>query len=136
MNLHYAAGFFDGEGCVHIARNVRVVISGCFKPGLLDKFAARWGGRVVLARWSDASRSRPGVRWEITGQKAAAFLTDVLPYLVERRDQARLALKLHVIKRRLNVRGGKGYTQAQRDVFASISKEVRRLKKIHHDYGL
>lgn len=135
MNDAYAAGFFDGEGCVHIARNIRVILSGCFRPGLLDGFAERWGGRVTRAVWSQSSR-RPGVRWEITGLKAAAFLKDVCPYLIEKRDQATLALEYQGLKASLNVRGGKGYSPAEREQFLAIEARIRAMKKPVHDYAL
>ncbi len=133
MELAYFAGFFDGEGCVHIARNIRVVISGCFHPGLLEQFSDKWGGRVTLSSWS-GKNCRPGVRWEITGTKAGQFLDDVLPYLYEKQEQARLALQYQARKRALAIRGGKGYSAVQRSEFADMEFQIRQMKKVVHRY--
>lgn len=134
IDERYAAGFFDGEGCIHIARNVRVIISGCFRPGLLDMFAARWGGKVLPAVWSN-TKHRPGVRWEITGDKSHKFLQDVLPYLIEKKEQAFLGLKYRDLKRSFNVRGGKGYSEEQREQILNLEALVRQQKYMPHVYG-
>ena len=130
FDVRWAAGFFDGEGCVHIARNIRVIISGCFRPGLLDQFLKRWGGQKLTKVSSRKGNQRPGIRWEITGLKAANFLTDVEPYLYEKKAQAQLALKFDNLKRQWNIRGGKGYSHEQRTLLKSITDDIRVLKKV------
>jgi hypothetical protein len=70
----------------------------------------------------------------VTGPKAAAFLVEVLDLLVEKKDQAILALQFHTLKQSRNVRGGKGYTTEQRQTFQAISLEIRQMKKISHTY--
>ena len=134
IDERYAAGFFDGEGCIHIARNVRVILSGCFVPGLLERFVERWGGKVSSAVWSK-NTCRPGVRWEITGPKAARFLDDVFPHLIEKRKQAELAREYLAYKQSLNVRGGKGYSGEQRIRILDLEIQVRKEKHIEHHYS-
>lgn len=135
LDERYAAGFFDGEGCVHIARNVRVILAGCFCPGLLDQFAQRWGGTVRRASWSNRSR-RPGVRWEITGTAAVSFLRDVADHLIEKREQALAAIEYQSYKASTGVRGGKGYTQEQKVRIREMEQRLREMKKPVHAYDV
>jgi len=133
IDERYAAGFFDGEGCIHIARNVRVIISGCFHPGLLDLFSERWGGRVTAQR-NAKKNQRSGVRWEITGKRTETFLSDLLPYLIEKKEQAELALHYQRKKIALNVRGGKGYSDSQRAYFKEVEVKLRSMKQTEYTY--
>lgn len=91
----YAAGFFDGEGCIMIARHgprqhkLVVTISQLAENRrVLDRFTQRWGGHVR----SD-TRPRPIAVWRVEHALAADFLRDVLPYLDVKKDQAQLALE-------------------------------------------
>lgn len=97
----YAAGFFDGEGCIQIARMRRKGKHDVYalrvsanqrdaRPLLL--FAEHYGGKV-----RKHERTRFGQcdmwRWLVSSAKAEAFLLRVLPYLVVKKDQAELALE-------------------------------------------
>jgi hypothetical protein len=92
----WAAGFFDGEGCVLVVQ----LSTGSLRVGIdvtqidrrpLDALAERWGGRV-----GSFDRKRVGTRvahkWRLHGREAQAFLADVLPFLRVKRAVALLAL--------------------------------------------
>lgn len=135
VSVEYAAGFFDGEGCIHIARTIRVILGGCFQPDLLKRFSIRWGGAPVAQLYKRKGKARPTVRWELTGSKAAAFLNDVLPHLIEKREQAEVALRYYNYQTSLKVRGGKGYTSDQRLLLDTLAKELKGLKRELHWYS-
>ena len=93
----YIAGLFDGEGSVLITRDkhnyytlqVQLVLT---HKEAIDKLAAMTGGFVCRpTRPSDPNRL-PAWRWGLKSRKAAAFLEQVLPYLIVKRRQAELGL--------------------------------------------
>lgn len=101
MDKRYLAGILDGEGSIEIHRakgrsrvpynyNVRVRISNTNR-GLLCLVQPEYGGVI-------GKRSRPGRRvdylLEISSRNAIRLLKDTLPFLIVKRDQAALALKL------------------------------------------
>lgn len=140
MTLEYAAGFFDGEGCVRLVHNITVIISGCFRVETLQGFVDRWGGTVRRQRRSKADierkkRNRPGIRWEVTGPKALAFLTDIYPYLGEKKDQAEVAMAFAEYKQSSGMCMGIAFTNEQRGVLVSMHRKISALKKPVHDYS-
>lgn len=93
--LAYLAGFFDGEGCVHIGRTsvspkgityYRMTVSVAqVDPSPLHLFARRFGGNVTRG-------SRGAWVWQRVGWQAARVLEALLPFLRQKGEQARLAL--------------------------------------------
>ena len=103
QELAYAAGIVDGEGCIGVRsivrspRHVRIVV----EVANTDARLVRW----LEEPWPPSKKIRPMVRktrysakhkplflWMLTSRKAEAFLSDVLPYLLIKKDQAELAL--------------------------------------------
>lgn len=96
MNAQYAAGFFDGEGCVrHDGESLRVSITNTYRP-VLEDFMRAWGGSV---RTHELNTHRPdhrtSYRWEINGRPAVLFLLDIWPFSREKKAQmeASMAVK-------------------------------------------
>lgn len=103
----YFAGFFDGEGHVmirevrrdngtnrsikYVGLEVHVALSNLCPDPLL-RARDRWAGRVY--GYKRPGRDRICHRWQACGQKASAFLSDVLPFLLVKQRQAALALEL------------------------------------------
>jgi hypothetical protein len=131
IDERYAAGFLDGEGCIRASRNIRVIVAGCFKPEILRSFQSRWGGNISLYKGRKAN-CRDGMRWEVTGLKAAEFLNDVLPHLIEKREQAVLAIQYDSMRRSINCRGGVGHSAENKLAFLAIEKSLRELKRVQH----
>lgn len=112
----YAAGLIDGEGCISIAHaDDRVFYPrldiGMSAKGLpvLQRMLEIYGGsiqrtRAKSARWEEAQA------WRLFGKPLKAMLRRVEPYLVLKREQARIALRLIEMTERLprtpNGRGG------------------------------
>jgi hypothetical protein len=85
----YAAGIIDGEGCLSITwHRTRNNYSIAATVGMADKgspvlhaLARRYGGRVrSRSKANDVCRAQ--IVWRLTGQRAAAFLRLIRPYLL------------------------------------------------------
>jgi len=101
----WAAGFFDGEGCIVIRKKLKrkadpehphnhflfVHVSNTQRAPL-DEFVALWGGGIVINHRRSEANSRPCWRWQSSTRQAAAALRDMLPYLVVKREEAEVAL--------------------------------------------
>jgi hypothetical protein len=108
--LSWAAGLFEGEGSIMIRRHVRgearhgvchlvcAVQMTDDEPVLL--FHQWWGGRVGYKERSDQLNSRPTAQWRVMARVAAAFLTDIRPYLRTDRvcEKAELAIEFQAQK--------------------------------------
>src|SRR5229473_1456834 len=109
MDINYLAGFFDGEGYVGIIRTVRkdrkldngedstsyqvvatVAQSNC---NILREYQSRWGGWINMG-WKNPKQTKQVYTWRVTGDGVRAFLKDISPFLVEKREQALLAIQL------------------------------------------
>lgn len=107
IDIQYAAGFFDGEGCVQVGRTLRnrVYPNGYQRPPyyeyqlavdisnsnllILGKFADRWGGKIYPAV---SSRNKAMWSWHLRRKAAEAFLIELSPWLWVKRYEAWLAL--------------------------------------------
>lgn len=84
---HYLAGYFDGEGCIHINKSnyaLWATVSGV-KRDVLDMFQARFGGVV--------KNYRTYYHWTVACKKAEAFLEVIHPYLILKKKEALLGLE-------------------------------------------
>lgn len=103
IELAWAAGFFDGEGCVSITKCIRrggthhgLRVDICqTNEEVLDVFY-----KVVGERGSQHSFSFDKPNWQTKysiiycGRPAVNVLRKLLPYLVLKADQARLGIRL------------------------------------------
>ena len=92
MEISYIAGFFDGEGCIHITKsqssggyNLRVSISQRKKEPLIE-IQKIFGGKIY-------GNGKRAYAWE-AGRKeiAYSFLIAVLPFLFLKKKQAQVGL--------------------------------------------
>ena len=110
----YLAGIVDGEGCITYRRNgkgryyTRVTISQK-RTQLLDWIVERFGGAYSKTTWTCGSRHS---EW---------ILTEILPYLVVKKDQAEVALELC----RRGVKGNRMPLNRQKQL-ADQLKELKR----------
>lgn len=111
VSKSYAAGFFDGEGCVYLDRSrnanerfyfrPRVVVSNTNRE-VLEKLQERWGGTITYRgqlrkdgsprRFADRCRRQSWDSWHLAGRFVYRFLQDIQPYLVVKQEQAALIL--------------------------------------------
>jgi len=110
--LSYLAGFFDGEGCVGIYphRNSQtgkqyyeLTITVTQKDRtILNLFQAHFGGNIVRT-------GKPNIRrWYLSGPSGAIFLTEILPYLMVKAGQAKIALEFQRAKTARQLKGNIG----------------------------
>jgi hypothetical protein len=96
-DLAWAAGFIDGEGCVSLSKakckttssGVRFVLKLVVSQKrriALDKLQSMFGGTVRRPASQDVWW------WTVCTQDAAEVLRQLLPYLVEKHDQAVIAI--------------------------------------------
>lgn len=104
-----------------------------YLEGVLEQFQGRWGGNLSVYKSKRPNR-RATRRWEVVGVVAATFLEDILPFTVEKRLQIELGISYQREKCDLGVRGGKGYTQEQRDRFSVMELRLKELKRVIHVY--
>lgn len=126
IQLAYIAGFVDGEGCVQISKNGSLSLSIINTAHQTLTFIKR-----VLGCGSVAPRkqkvNKPQYVFRVYGTSAAEVLTALLPYLIEKRPQAELALEF--FKRRAGVRipGVRGvHKDPLRDDYIQKIKELKR----------
>ncbi len=100
MDPTYAAGFFDGEGCIVVSKYtlatgrvsylLEVAIENTYLPVLLE-FQAQWGGGVVPKK-RQAPHHKDKWRWKAHGENLLRFLRDIQPGLKEKGLQVEIAL--------------------------------------------
>ena len=102
MTLQYLAGFFDGEGSIGINASprkdksqklycsLRINVANVH-PDVINELYLRFGGSIDIVNVGKTNR-RQAYRWMIACKKAASFLEAIYPYLVVKREQAKLAL--------------------------------------------
>lgn len=104
--LAWAAGFFDGEGCVivELAKNDKclhgyrtVLHTQVTQTSLqcLELFLGWFGGKIVTSRNKTPNGRRWSVqyRWGIKNDGSIQFLKQIRPYLIVKADQVDVALK-------------------------------------------
>jgi hypothetical protein len=100
----WAAGFFDGEGCISIGKaqpqlkyykhnhhyTVRLTVYQNIRAPL-QIFKELFGGTIKL-RPATGKQKNNGWVWSIGGRGLVAALTQMLPYLIVKKEQAELAI--------------------------------------------
>lgn len=94
--LSWAAGFWEGEGCVQIAKSrnysLHVTLTNT-KLLPLQKFLERWGGTIrVHGRGNE--RHSVSYRWSANNITAERFLRDIRPYVLFRSEQINIGIAL------------------------------------------
>lgn len=94
ISSQYAAGFFDGEGCVNVSSLrgrsfIRILIVNTNKE-ILEMFQKRWGGDIkenkrVKANWKTA------YTWRVSHKSCLDFLQDINEYVIIKKPQVEAA---------------------------------------------
>jgi len=85
----YLAGYFDAAGCLHVGRDVQIVI-GNHDRGRLDWLTV-WGGAV---RPASGRLGAEYFEWRLQRrQDVIDFLEEIRPYLVWKAEKADEALR-------------------------------------------
>lgn len=145
LDDRYAAGIFDGEGYVRIAKwakpnsiHVRyqlfVGIGMNFLP-VIQALKDTYGGALSVNRHSARNPiHRDQFVWNVSSQKAAAFLRSVLPHLIVKRAEVELALQLQASVDEWKHKLGHHHALHPRrdEVFAEREALARRITELKH----
>ena len=134
----YAAGLFDGEGCVQFYMRPNTRMKGAMMmalsmssidPTTMMWMHERWGGSLKTydEPWRITRNYRPLHRWIIYSLKAEAFARDIYPYLITKRPQMELWLRAREM---VLPRGTKGVTDEQLQERLSLVEQIKILKKV------
>ena len=93
-NLAYIAGLFDGEGCVVIRKDrkyfrLEVRITNTNRK-VIDYIHSFFNGDVIVY---DKGRYKTCYNLRFADGKGAKFLKSVLPYLIIKKEQAKLGIE-------------------------------------------
>lgn len=97
--IAYIAGFFDGEGCVRLKQSNQnehsyYVIAHITNSNraILEHVQDLFGGTI---RKQEQTVNKTVYNWCITSAEVVDFLTTIAPFLREKLEEARLAIKYH-----------------------------------------
>lgn len=126
INLAYAAGFIDGEGCFSINKNGSVslvVINTCLYA--LEFLQTTLGGRVKHRK---QTANKPQYVFSIYGSECLEAIEKLRPYLKEKLPQAMTIVDYKLTCKPIRIPGIKGqFTNPLREDFRNQMTELKRL---------
>lgn len=131
-DIAYAAGFFDGEGCISIANNgsVDVRITNTSKEVLL-KLESIFGGSITN-RAQKVNKTQ--YAYSFYGENAINFLKILKPYLIEKSPQVDTILEYYELRKEMKVvriPGQKGaFANPDREILIKVFKEILTEQKL------
>lgn len=139
-DIAWAAGFFDGEGCITLAKHyshhrtnrtqtkVITVFTNQIDPRPLMRMQSILGGSLYLNKHAPSSGTKRAISfWKCTSKKAEHALTLMLPYLVGKREQALLALEAQQL---ISNRPHRPKTVEDKQMIDDIDETLHKLKKL------
>ena len=88
MDMFWAIGLFEGEGCIHIVKSKPQVMLRLTSTDLdvLEKFKAIMGCGCIITRKKLQEHHKQAYEWRTKGRLIVTdILTEWLPYLSQRR---------------------------------------------------
>jgi hypothetical protein len=132
----YAAGLFDGEGCIHISKRNRYhderrqyglkVELGNTNRDLLHWLFGRWGGGIHKHQRAASAQHRDRYRWSCPSGRHEEFLRGLRPYLVAKAGQADNALAFLAL-----LRAFKGGRRSSSDRVAQLEHFFQRGRRLN-----
>ncbi len=124
--LAWAAGFFDGEGCVAVANGNSLYMSAAqIDRTPLDQLTEILGGKVYGPRYPSREGRRPIFEWKLTTHhNVVRALRCLLPFLTCKHAQATLAMTFPICAKGERITGE---MHIERIV---IDAQLRALKKL------
>ena len=100
-DIAWAAGLFEGEGCIHRRRGKLNLSVQMTDRDVVDRFARAVSVGGVAAKPQPGVRAyyKPTWRWNASGEEAAWLLTQFMPWLGDRR-RARAAEETTLFEQR------------------------------------
>jgi len=136
LRVAYLAGVFDGEGTVGFyfmkgtGRTglgqwvISTSVSMCCKE-VLEEFVEVFDGKIYPCNRKGGVR--PVYNWQLKVSRVEPFLQDIIPYLIEKKEQALLAIEIRDLQRTLK-RGWReeGNNVIQIESYVSTMKALKR----------
>ena len=127
MTPEYAAGLFDGEGCVRIHqtdRSFKLRCSICltYLP-ILEQLQIEYGGSIHRTRGTN----KPVYHWVLSTASANSFLEHIYPHVQVKKQEIKIALDF--VKLCVGRRGYK-LTDVELAIRANYKQELQRLKRV------
>lgn len=103
----YLAGIIDGEGCITVGAGQRetcvnynpILAVQNTSKALIDWLQSKFGGQVYLSK-KQTKKNKPAWTWRFTKKKdIELILLAVLPYLIVKREQAKILLNFVRLER-------------------------------------
>ncbi len=124
-DLHYAAGFLDGEGCFTVTNKhycrARVMCENTYRPAI-EWLHTTFGGLARFDISGKKTNHRPTHRWVLSDRDAAEFCAVIAPYLREKAEQALLIIAIQQTKGFLEGRRIDSAMLAERHRLAGIMR--------------
>jgi len=146
----YAAGFFDGEGCVYVRSQHRpsheakgwhvsaygLVVVSQVDPRPLQWMQARWGGAIRQLKRRSAARpnDRHAWEWNCSARQCYALLHDIRPWLRVKGEQADNVFRLEAMARPMARGWGGHMTEEESRMQEEITAEARRLNQLRPEW--
>ena len=113
MRTAWFAGLLDGEGCVHIkqtnqGKSYVLMITIANTNFELMQFLVRIYGGAFQKKKLYSQHHKVAYNWSVQSKKAMEILTDSLPYLIVKRQQAELGILFQTqLEHKKTIRGEK-----------------------------
>jgi len=125
-DIAYAAGFFDGEGCISISKNgaVDIRITNTAK-NVLVKFQKLFGG-TIGNRTQKVNKTQ--YAYCVYGENAIEFIKILKPHLVEKLPQAETILEYYELRNNIqavSIPGERGkFANPDRDLLVQVFRDI------------
>lgn len=98
LSLQYIAGLIDGDGCIHLDNSndklyVAIQVSMTCKE-IIDLLYVQFGGGFCEIQ-PKKDNSKVAYQWKVRSDAAIHLLVDIFPYLVVKKEQAKLAMQFY-----------------------------------------
>jgi hypothetical protein len=125
-DIAYAAGFFDGEGCISISKNgaVDVRVTNTAK-NVLIKLQSIFGGSIA-----DRAQKANKVQYAYSfyGENAIEFIKLIKPYLIDKLPQAEAILEYYTLRNEIKpirIPGTKGrFGNPDRETLVEVFRDI------------
>jgi hypothetical protein len=137
----YAAGLFDGEGCVQVYMG-QGRTHNCFRTTLslsgvdlrpLRWLRSRYGGKIDISATPgarpDGCNRRPIGRWQVMGREAEAFARDIRPFLIVKAEQLDLWTDARAMLRPRGYQHSGALTDDEYEQRREIVAKMKELKR-------
>lgn len=139
LSIQYIAGFFDGEGSIniyHIKPNkwrrknegyeFSVYIHNTDKK-IIDLFQGQFGGYVNV-RKRKTEKWKDGYDWKLSSVQAKNFLKRIYPFLLIKKERARIVIEFQEVKEQKRYRFGENPKEVL-DFYELCYQKMRLLNK-------